>query len=226
MDQYIVFLILFISGFGSGIFVGMGSGTTGAIMITSLTVILNHSVHDAIGTTLLIDCIIGGIAGLIFLKKGNVRLKPAIWIIIIGAIGSFTGSRFTSTAPESNLLFLIGIILLLIGISFTVKGLQKNIDFVGSKIRADKLKKHKFSVFIIFGLITGFVSGFTGMGIGGVIALTLILILDYNLHTAIGTSLIMLFFISGSGATGHILNGEIIIQAAIFAGIETALRRI
>ena len=60
MDQYLVFLILFISGFGSGIFVGMGSGTTGAIMITSLTVILNHSVHDAIGTTLMIDCIIGG----------------------------------------------------------------------------------------------------------------------------------------------------------------------
>ena len=81
-DDYITIIILIISGFGSGVFVGMGSGTTGAIMITCLTVFLNHSVHNAIGTSLLIDGIIGGIAGLIFLKNKYQWLCTHIFVPI------------------------------------------------------------------------------------------------------------------------------------------------
>ena len=81
-------IILIISGFGSGVFVGMGSGTTGSIMITSLTVFVGYSIHQAKGTSLLIDCIIGGIAGFIFLKKGKSNFIPAILIAGTGAVGS------------------------------------------------------------------------------------------------------------------------------------------
>jgi len=211
-------IILIVSGFGSGVFVGMGSGTTAAIMITCLTVLLNHSIHDSIGTSLLIDSIIGGTAGLIFLRKGNVNLRPCILLIFTGAIGSFLGSRFTSSAPESWLLFSIGVLLILIGCSFITKGLQSNIDYMRSKIKIKRFKEHKTAFFIIFGLVAGFVSGFSGMGIGGIIALVLILILGYNIHTAIGTALIMMFFISGSGAIGHILSGRVIFGAALVAG--------
>jgi len=50
------------------------------------------------------------------------------------------------------------------------------------------------------------------------VALFLIFILGYDLHTAIGTSLIMMFFIAGSGAIGHFLNNEVIVSAALIAG--------
>ena len=217
-NDYVTFIILIASGFGSGIFVGMGSGTTAAIMITCLTVLLNHSVHDSIGTSLLIDSIIGGIAGFIFLRKGNVNLRSCILLILTGVIGSFIGSRFTSAAPESWLLFSISILLILIGCSFITKGVQKNIDYIRSKIKIKRFKENKTSFFIIFGLVAGFGSGFSGMGIGGIIALVLILILGYNIHTAVGTALIMMFFISGSGAIGHILKDEFIYGAAVVAG--------
>jgi len=42
------------------------------------------------------------------------------------------------------------------------------------------------------------------MGIGGVVALVLMLILDYDIHTAIGTALLSIMFISGAGAIGHV----------------------
>jgi len=217
-NDYLTIIILIASGFWSGVFVGMGSGTTAAIMITCLTVLLNRSVHNSIGTSLLIDSIIGIIAGLIFLRKGNVRLRSCILLIFTGSIGSFLGSRFTSAAPESWLLLSIGILLILMGCSFITKGVQRNIDYVGSKINIKRFQENKNAFFIIFGLVAGFGSGFSGMGIGGIVALVLILILGYNIHTAVGTALIMMFFISGSGAIGHVLNDEIIFGAALVAG--------
>jgi len=96
INYFLELIILIISGFGSGVFVGMGSGTTGSIMITSLTVFVGYPIHQAIGTSLLIDCIIGGIAGFIFLKKGKSNFRPVILIAGTGAVGSFIGSQFTS----------------------------------------------------------------------------------------------------------------------------------
>jgi uncharacterized membrane protein YfcA len=218
VDDILQILILLISGIGSGIFVGMGSGTTGSIMITSLTVFLGYSIHQSIGTSLLIDCIIGGIAGIIFLKKGNTNFKPAFTIAAFGAIGSFIGGQFTSSAPELGLIILISSILILLGLSFIIKGLQKNIDYIKEKGKVKYLKKHKIKFFIGFGLIAGASSGFTGMGIGGVVALILMLFLDYDIHTAIGTALLSIMFISGAGAMGHVLNGEVLLGAGLIAG--------
>ncbi len=62
INYFLELIILISSGFGSGVFVGMGSGTTGSTMITSLTVFVGYPIHQAIRTSLLIDCIIGGIA--------------------------------------------------------------------------------------------------------------------------------------------------------------------
>jgi len=117
----------------------------------------------------------------------------------------------------------MGSLLILIGCTFLIKGLQRNIDYIGSKINVERLRENKIAFFIIFGLIAGFGSGFSGMGIGGVIALVLILILGYKIHTAIGTSLLMMFFISGSGSIGHILSNEIVFRAALVAGLAAVV---
>ena len=218
INYFLELIILIISGFGSGVFVGMGSGTTGSIMITSLTVFVGYPIHQAIGTSLLIDCIIGGIAGFIFLKKGKSNFRPAILIAGTGAVGSFIGSQFTSSAPKAGLIILISMILIILGISFIVKGLQKNIDYIKEKGKAQRLKENKTLFFVAFGLIAGASSGFTGMGIGGVVALVLMLILDYDIHTAIGTALLSIMFISGAGAIGHVLNNEVLITVGLIAG--------
>jgi hypothetical protein len=56
------------------------------------------------------------------------------------------------------------------------------------------------------------------MGIGGVVTLVLILILDFDIHTAIGTSLITILFISGAGAFSHLLNNEVLYTSGLIAG--------
>jgi uncharacterized membrane protein YfcA len=223
MNDFLQAIILIVSGFFSGLFLGMGSGTTGAILITSLTVVLGHSIHQAIGTSLLIDCLIGLIAGILYFRKNNANLRPALVIGICGAIGSFLGSQFTSQTPELALILLLSTLLILLGISFLAKGLHTNMEFVRTKMKVHILKKYTLVVFILFSIIAGFGSGFTGMGIGGILALVLILFLEYDLVTAIGTSLLLLVFISGAGAVGHILKNEIIYPVVLMVGVSAAV---
>ncbi|MCK5301050.1 MAG: sulfite exporter TauE/SafE family protein, partial [Thermoplasmatales archaeon] len=57
----------------------------------------------------------------------------------------------------------------------------------------------------------------------GAVTLILIFILGYNLHTAIGTSLLMMFFITGSGAIGHGFIGNFIFDVALIAGMGAVI---
>jgi len=218
IDNYITTILLFIFGFGSGISVGIASGTSGSFLIPCLTIFIGHSIHRAIGTSLLVDCIIGGVAGLIFFKNGHVDMRSGFLLVVAGVIGAILGSRFTSGASPLGLSIFIGLLLIFIGVNFIMNGVQRNVDFVEERINLNFFKDNKTLSFIICGFIIGLASGFSGVGGGGMVALFLIFILGYDIHTAIGTSLIMMFFIAGSGAVGHFLNNEVIISAALIAG--------
>ncbi len=211
-------LILLIAGFASGLFVSICSGTAAAYIIPILTIFLGKSIHKTIGTSLFVDSIISLIAGIIFLRKGKARFKEVILLIILASIGAFFGSFFTSRAPESGLNLYFGIVLFLFGINLIYNGVQKNVDFIKSKYSFSFFKKYKIPVFIIGGFFVGFVSGFTGFGGAGFIALALFFILDYDLHTAIGTSLIVMFFLAGSASFSHFLREEFILDAALISG--------
>lgn len=218
IDNYITTILLFIFGFGSGISVGIASGTSGSFLIPCLTIFIGHSIHRAIGTSLLVDCIIGGVAGLIFFKNGHVDMRSGFLLVVAGVIGAILGSRFTSGASPLGLSIFIGLLLIFIGVNFIMNGVQRNVDFVEERINLNFFKDNKTLSFIICGFIIGLASGFSGVGGGGMVALFLIFILGYDIHTAIGTSLIMMFFIAGSGAVGHFLNNEVIVDAALIAG--------
>lgn len=75
---------------------------------------------------------------------------------------------------------------------------------------------------MFFGLTTGLVSGFSGMGGAGILVFIFVLLFGYNLHTAIGTSLVLSFFIGGAGALGHVLSNETLFDVALIAGASAA----
>ncbi|UCD14489.1 MAG: sulfite exporter TauE/SafE family protein [Thermoplasmatales archaeon] len=222
-DDYLAIILPLVCGFGSGVFVSLASGTAASVMIPCLTIFIGYSIHLAIGTSLVVDCIIGGIAGLIFLRSGNVDMRSGFLLAVTGVIGAIIGSRFTSGTSASGLGVFIGLILIFTGVNFIIKGVRKNIDYIETKINLKLFKNNKIPFLVIFGLIIGFISGFSGMGGSRMVALILIFILGYDIHTAIGTSLLMMFFIAGSGAISHGFNNEVIVSAALVAGCAAAV---
>ena len=216
-------IVLLLAGFASGLFVSICSGTAAGYMIPILTVFLGKHIHKSIGTSIFIDSIVSLVAGIIFLRNGKIKLRPVLLLLIFSIIGAFLGSFLTGAAPESGLNLYIGVVLLLFGINLVYNGVQKNIDFIKSKYSFNFFKKYKPYLFVIVGFMTGLMSGLTGFGGSGFIAIGLIFILDYDLHTAIGTSLIVMFFLAGSASIGHIMKGNFIYDFALIAGIAALI---
>ena len=222
-NDYINDIIIFISGISSGLFISIAPGTASVILIPVFTLLLGASIYNVIGTSLLIDCIIGLVAGLIFLFRKRVDFQPIIYLGASGVITSIIGSRFTRIAPESNLMAVLGIFLFVIGLNFLINGIQKNLDYINKKIAFRFFRKYRKTSFVILGMIIGFLSGFMGMGSAGIVAIVLVLVFEYEIHTGIGTSLLMMSFIAGAGGISHTFKGEILPNPLIIAGLGAVI---
>jgi uncharacterized protein len=216
-------LILVLISLGIGIFVSTASGTAATLLIPILTIVLGYKTHNAIGTTLAIDSMMGLTAGLIYLKNKNVDLKSSAFLILFGVTGSIIGSQFTSKAPEVGLKLFIGIFILFVGFNFARNGVKKNVEYINKKLKFNFFKEHKFLSFLFMGILVGFISGFSGLGGGRIIAVILIFVIGYSFHKAVGTSLFMMFFIAGTGAVSHGIQGEILLDKLPFLVIPAII---
>jgi hypothetical protein len=222
-DDFLSTVLTFITGFGSGLYVGIASGTAEPFIIPLITVVLGSSIYNAIGTSLFVDAIIGLIAGIVFLRKGHVKIKPVILLGLSGVICSLVGSYFSKETPESNLKFLIAIVLILFGYMLLRGGIKRNVEIVNKKINFTLFQQYKNMSLILFGGLIGFSSGFTGMGSSGSMTIILIFIMGYTLHQAIGTSLLLMFFIATAGSSAHSFQGNFMLQTALIAGVGAAV---
>jgi uncharacterized membrane protein YfcA len=218
-DEQFTSILTFLTGLGSGAYVGIASGTAEPFIIPLMTIIIGSTVYQAIGTNLFVDGAIGFAAGIIFLLRGHVKLKPVLVLAICGMVFAFIGSFFSTGTKESDLKFLIAIILVFFGLMLIRGGVKKNIEMVEKRVNVNVFRNNKLTTFLFFGSIIGFLSGFVGMGSSGAITILLIFVLGYDLHTSIGTSLMMMSGIAFSGAFAHgFILGDIVIESALIAG--------
>jgi hypothetical protein len=222
-DDIISTVLTFLTGLGSGIYVGIASGTVEPFIIPLITVLLGSTIYKAIGTSLFVDCIIGLIAGLVFFRKGQVKIKPVMLLGASGSIAALIGSVFSKGTPESNLKILIAVVLIFFGYMLLRGGIKRNVETINQKVNLAPFQQHKNLSLLFFGGLIGFASGFTGMGSSGSMTIILIFIMGYSLHQAIGTSLMLMFFITGAGSSAHSLQGNILLQSALIAGLGAAI---
>lgn len=210
LDPILSIIILAIIGFCIGIFISTASGTAATILIPILTIGFGYSTSDSIGTSLAIDCIIAFTAAVIYIKHKQIDLKSTSILVLFGILGSLIGSQFTTSAPENLLKIVIGFFLIFIGFTFARRGIKQNMSAIQDTINFAALQKHTFLSLFILGLLVGTISGFVGIGGGRMITIILIFILGYRFHQAVGTSLIIMFFIAGTGAISHGVKQELV----------------
>jgi uncharacterized protein len=219
-DDQFISIITFVTGLGSGVYVGISSGTAEPFIIPLMTILMGSTVYQAIGTNLFVDGAIGLAAGIIFLLRGHVNIKPVLLLAISGIVFAFIGSFFSTGTKESDLKLLIAIVLVFFGLMLLRGGVKRNIEMVEKRINVDWFRNRKIGSFLFFGSLIGFLSGFVGMGSSGSITIVLIFLMGYDLHTSIGTSLMMMSGIAFSGAVAHgIVLGDIVFESALLAGI-------
>ncbi len=202
-------LIIFIAFFIAVLFSLLGLG--GAIIYTPLFYWSGLDLLTAIPMALFLNMITTASASTTYLKQRLVDTRIAIPIILASLPGAYAGSKLARIIDMNLLVFLLSISIMFAGIRilfFEIKGT--------SVINANKRAiSGAFSGFVISA-----VSSLVGIG-GGTFIMPLLLFFGLDTKKAVGTSALIVTFISLFGFLSHMSQGEqhIDISILIFAGI-------
>jgi len=216
-------LIIFIAFFIAVLFSLLGLG--GAIIYTPLFYWSGLDLLTAIPMALFLNMITSASSATTYLKQRIVDTGIALPIILASIPGAFVGSRLVRIIDMNHLILLLSISIILAGIRilfFEIKG-------------TSVISSNKRAIAGAFaGFVIGAVSSLVGIG-GGTFIMPLLLFLGLETRKAVGTSALIVAFISLFGFVSHMSHGgqqiediNILIFAGIaaFAGAQTGSRLI
>lgn len=202
-------IIIFIAFFIAILFSLLGLG--GAIIYTPLFYWSGLDPLTAIPMALFLNMITTLSAATTYVKQHKLDISLALPIILVSIPGAFLGSRIARIIDLKLLIMILSVSILFAAMRilfFEIKGT--------SVIRPDKRS--------IAGAFAGFaistVSSLAGIG-GGTFIMPLLLVLGLETKKAVGTSALIVTFISFFGFLSHMSQGgqNIDISIMIFAGI-------
>ncbi len=188
-------LILLIAGLGAGLITGLLSASAVMFAAPIMIIFLGISPYNAIGLSLAIDIFASSTASVVFYKNKNLNLKKSSPLILTAILFVVIGSYLSQYIPQTNLTWAMGIGIFGMGISIYRRKNKK----------IEKIKEIKTSYVIVAGIAIGLIAGIFGAGGGLMILFSLIFLLKYDTHEAIGTSVLIMVFIALFGATAHFL---------------------
>jgi len=204
----------------AGVFVGIGSGLLGmgggAILVPVLLFIFGLSIKEAIGTSLCIIVLTAISAIIVHWKEKQVHLKLAVVMTLTGVIGAQLGSYLNKIAPDNIIKFIFTIVVIIFGFKMWIG--TNNVGKETFVINASNIRFNK-SLALILGLIAGTASGLLGIGGALIVVPIMHIFLHISMNICVGTSLLIVFFNSISGASGYIVRGDTNLELAILIAV-------
>jgi hypothetical protein len=224
-----IFLVLLV-----GCFSGMITGLTGAsgvmVVVPLITILFKFPIHEAIGTSLVVDVLTSLVISATYFKNDNIALKSAGWVAISSVAMAQIGARFSDKIPERGLDSGFSFVLIVLALIIWRTGIKRDKMPVAPFDLSDyksPLWRLVLSVLLAGG--SGFMTGFIGAGGGTNILLILLFVNRFPMHKALGTSILIMSFTALSGVIGHaslgnvnLLTGIALAFSAILTGIYCA----
>lgn len=191
-------LICFIAGMGAGLGTGFAGLSAAAVISPMLITFLGFPAYDAIGIALASDVLASAVSAYTYGKSKNIDLKNGIVMLISVLIFTLIGSLIASHIPNGAMGNFSKFMTLLVGLKFIFKPITKTKEL---EKKDSNTKKNIKS--IVCGALIGFICGFVGAGGGMLMLLILTSVLNYDLKTAVGTSVFVMTFTALTGAVSH-----------------------
>src|ERR1035437_9156664 len=120
-----IFLVLLI-----GCFSGMVTGLTGAsgvmVVVPLITILFKFPIHEAIGTSLVVDVLTSLMISATYLKNDNIALKSAGWGAIFSVMMAQIGARFSDKIPERGLDSAFSFVLIVLALVIWRTGIMRD----------------------------------------------------------------------------------------------------
>ena len=192
---FLVLIIAFV-----GFLVGL-TGIGGILAIPAIIVFADAPAHVAMGTALSSFFLVGLVGTANFKAMGVLNRKEWLPLCLGGLPCAFIGAKFNNILPASVLLFLLGCIIILAGVSAlrpwkALKGLNVTDS------------EHAPKVIAAVGAVSGLIAGMTGAG-GPVLSIPMLISFGMAPFAAVVTGMPFQITTSIAGSAGNLLNGNI-----------------
>ncbi|MBS5111652.1 MAG: sulfite exporter TauE/SafE family protein [Coprobacillus cateniformis] len=211
------YFIYIVAGMGAGIGTGLAGLSAAAVISPMLITYLGFDPYAAVGISLASDVLASAISAYTYGKHKNLDIKNGLVMLITVLIFTLIGSYIASLVPSGTMGGFSVVMTLLLGIKFIVRPVMTT-----KEAQAAKTQKQKTIQSLICGCLIGFICGFIGAGGGMMLVLILTSVLQYELKTAVGTSVFIMAFTAFTGACSHFaLGGMPDIEALIVCVVAT-----
>jgi uncharacterized protein len=223
-------ILSILSGLLCGVALGL-TGGGGSILAVPLLIYAAHiSVHQAVAISLLIVGIIALIGFIPKLIAGEIEIFAGIILAISGVFLAPLGTLIGALVSGNILISGFSILMVCVGFWAWLKPKISQLNQPNNSSVCRYLPNGKLHltykcqmILVICGAITGFLTGFFGVGGGFIIVPALILAAKIPLKKAISTSLLIIFLISSSGFISHVSNTNIPWLIALYFSIGGTL---
>lgn len=204
LTQLFYVLIGLATGVLSGTFgIGGGSLTTPAIRD-----VLGRSGYVALGTPLPIIVPTAASGALVFHKKGMLRYRIGLVCALAGSITAVLAAGATAYFSGRELMLITSAYIAVVAVKFAIGGNK-------SKPKAGAAPQKLMYRAVLVGLAAGGLSGFLGIGGGVVLVPAMVWLLNFHMHEAVGTSLLVMSIYAIPASVVHYLLGHIDIALLI-----------
>ncbi len=189
-----------------GLLAGVLSGSFGvggaSVTTPLMRILLNVPGHIALGTPLPLVLPSALTGAWVFYHKGLIKFKTTITCGLSGSLFSVLGALYTVEFSSKTLMLLTSGLLILFSVMLYRD--RKN------EAEAEILSLESKAVRAVgVGAVSGFVSGFLGIGGGFILVPLLVMVLKVPLHKSIASSLAIIAVYAVPGSVTHFMLGHI-----------------
>lgn len=202
MEIFITILVTFFAGMGAGLGTGFAGMSAAAVISPMLITFLHMDPYMAVGIALSSDVLASAVSAYTYHKNKNLDVKNGLIMMVTVLAFTVVGSYIASIVPSTTMGSFSVFMTFLLGIKFIVKPVMTTKEAMLSVSARKRVIQS-----IVCGIIIGFICGFIGAGGGMMMLLILTSVLNYELKTAVGTSVFIMTFTALTGAVSHFMIG-------------------
>ena len=213
-----------------GAFVGIVVGSLGAgggiLSVPILVYILGQDPHQATGLSLIIVGLTAAVSLATRARSGNVAWREGALFALVGLAGTWVGSALGPLVPARALMLSFCALLAAVAVFMVRSQLHPSASSSSDEAGDANVNKGSWTLatvcqVVALATLTGFLTGFFGVGGGFAIVPALHLALRYPMKRASATSLLVMVITAAFGLASRTLAGTLTITAE--AGVMVAL---
>ena len=215
-------IVVLVLGLASGVVMSLVGSSAVMVVVPGLSLILGYGMHLSIGVSLLADVLASLAVGYEYWKHGNVDLRRGLWIALGSVAGAQLGAGYTVVLPDWFLAFSYGVWMLGAGLMIWRNGVNRaSISDRFSKYLRFESGSTRVIVSLVLGALIGVNCGVFGAGGGVLIMFVLMFLLDYPIHSAIGTSTVIMAITAASASVGYLMRGYMDVNVGVVMAATT-----